>query len=426
MMQNWRLTERLDTILDRSIDRLDEDTPEDIVHDYPQSANQLAPMLHVADALRELGRVKMRRAAKEVGRARLRQAVLARQQRRSGWFGVPGGLRMAAWAVLFLVVCIGSLSSITVVSAQALPNEPLYGWKRTSERIWLSIQSNPERKIAVSLALADRRVEEIRQLHRRSGSVSRDVIVQLRADYIRTLELIAALPNDQAKPLLEQAHALSAQHEQELMALAEQATGSQQQMILSAVQASQWVQSATPDGPVVPPTPIPAEPSMGAPPTTIEPGSPDAAPKLPRPSPKNPPTSAPIEPPAAVAPGEPAAPKPTQAPAPPAQPGTDSPPAAPKPTQAPAPPAQPGTDSPPAAPQPTDVPEPPKTQPTDAPVPTQPGPPDNPPGQGNPQPPGPPSTPPGQGYPPPGSPNEPPGNPQPGPPDDPPGKGKDK
>ena len=451
-MHNWRPTNRLDTVLDRSIDRLDEETPAAILREYPHSAGALTPMLHLAAALRDLSRLKMPLAAKQAGRARLRQAVLAQQRRRPRPGIAARSTGSATWIALILMITVGATSGITFAAKSALPDEPLYGWKRATEQVWLHVQPSAERRIAVSLALADRRVTEIKQLYQRAGRVDRDVITQLRADYTRTLDLITTLPPTKAQPLLEQAQALGAQHEQELAALAQQTTGSQQQILLSAVQISQWVQQTTSNQPIIPPTSAPvasATPTQSATPqatpTLLVPSSEpkQTAPALtPVPSaiptslPTSLPTVLPTVPPTVATPKPTDAPKPTKLPVErkpptpeptvqPERPTPAKPTATPEPTAQPLPPAPEPTAQPlPPAPEPTAAPPEPTSLPPTATPPEPTSPPKEPPGK--PEPPGPPKEPPGRPEPPPGPPKEPPGRPEPppGPTREPPGKQK--
>ena len=433
-MHNWRPSERLDSVLDRSIDRLDEEDPESILRDYPQSRNSLAPMLHIADALRDLEQVSMPPAAKQAGRERLRKAVLARQRRRPR-SALANGMRMAAWVAVFLFVCTGAIGGLTRASANTLPDEPLYTWKRATERVWLGTQTTTERKVTVSLALADRRVDEMKRLYQRSGRVYPAIINQLQIDYTRTLQLIDTLPPEQAQPLLAQAKAVGAEHEHELMQLAQQATGEEQQILLAAVEISQWVQHTSPEQATASPPPALPDATSEAP--TDEPSQPSATSQPSVPGDKPQPTS-PVAPPASEQPTTnnpstqpgvpatplpatplPAQPKPTTAP-PARQPSAvpqPSRPARPAPTERVAPPAP--TPVPPTAVPPTAVP------PTEAPTDIPPGPPSNPPGNPTVQP-GPPIDPPGDPTAIPGPPSNPPGNPtvQPGPPIDPPGQNK--
>lgn len=411
-MHNWRPTERLDSVLDRSIDRLDEEDPESILRDYPQSRNTLAPMLHIADALRDLEQVAMRPAAKQAGRERLRKAVLARQRRRPR-SALANGLRMAAWVAAFVLICTGTIGGLNRTSANTLPDEPLYAWKRATERVWLGVQFTPEREITVSLALADRRVDEVKRLYQRSGRVYPAIINQLQADYKRTLQLIDTLPPEKAQPLLAQAKVIGAEHEQELMQLAQQATGSEQQILLAAVQVSQWVQHTPPEQAATSPPPIPDETSAAPPTEPAIPGTTAVPGGKPQPtSPGVPPVS---EPPSANNPsqqpggpsvGIPSTPNPTAVAVPPAQ----KPSAVPQPGR----PARPAPTERAKPPRPTARPKPPQAPPTA--VPATEAPTDTPsePGQ-----PGNPTIQPGPTIEPPGAPT-----PQPGPPNDPPGQSK--
>ncbi len=67
----------------------------------------------------------------------------------------PGWLRLApAYAMLLVALFITG----TVQAQSALPGDPLYEWKRTSEQVWLSVSPDP---VGTELALADRRLSEL-------------------------------------------------------------------------------------------------------------------------------------------------------------------------------------------------------------------------------------------------------------------------
>ena len=168
-MHDWRPPERLDSILDDCIDHLDTETPEELLRSYPHSAPELAPLLHVAAELAEMGDLQMPAAAREAGRARLRAAVLTQQRRRRPRPIAQRALRMATWAALLLVVFGTGLSAVTVASASALPNDRQYGWKRASERVWVGIQPSTEQTVEAALWVADRRVAEMQLLYQRDG-----------------------------------------------------------------------------------------------------------------------------------------------------------------------------------------------------------------------------------------------------------------
>ncbi|PLS78220.1 MAG: hypothetical protein CYG59_19575, partial [Chloroflexi bacterium] len=252
MLYNWGQPDRVDSILDTCIDQLAYEEPEKVLRRHPQVAPKLAPMLHVAAALREMSTLRLSPAANQRNRERLRQAVLARRRRRAAVFG-PRMMRAATWAALLLLVIGVGLSSVTVAAASALPNDRLYAWKRSSENIWLQLQPTPERRANVSLSLAERRVAETQLLYERSGQVDAQVVAQLAQEYARTLSYIAAAPSGEAQSLLQKLRATSAQHEQQLTALARVASGQAQQELLAAAAASEWAQEASPFAGTTPP-----------------------------------------------------------------------------------------------------------------------------------------------------------------------------
>lgn len=399
-MFNWGRKQQFDMLLDQYIDQLDYQSPSSVVRQQPAAAYELRPLLDVAAALRELGQVQLSPAAKQIGRARLRAAVLAERRRR--YAVLPRMGRAMAWAAALLIVALSGVSGVTVASASALPNERLYGWKRLSEQAWLRVQPTPERAAEVALQIANRRADETCLLFERSGEVNPEVVADLGAAYQETLRYIAQVPGPVGQELLDKIHAQGAEHMRELGALAQQAHGTEQEVLQAATDMSAWVQTAAPNTPPPPlpevianppdgstRTPVPTLPGDTRSSPAAEPPSGSAVPSAAAPSSTSPttapsqggPSSAPAAGPStAPSVGVPTDQPPSQAPpaaGPPAptQPlpaPTDERPvptqAPPVPTDAPAVP----TDIPPvAAPAPTDVPSAPTiVPPTDPAIPT--------------------------------------------------------
>lgn len=253
MMHSWRPAERLDSILDTCIDRLESELPDTILLRYPQSAPTLEPLLYLAAALQRMSATQLDPKARQRGRVRLRQAVLTQQRRRRrGSFGSRVG-RAAGWAALLLVMLTTGLGGVTVASAAALPNDRLYTWKRGSEEIWLRVQPSPERRAVVALGMADRRVDEVAALYQRSGTIDATVVAQIELAYTRTLSAIAAASPAEQAALIEQVHVDAAQHTAALTSLADQADGPAQQHLEAAAALGEWAQTAQPGDRPTPP-----------------------------------------------------------------------------------------------------------------------------------------------------------------------------
>jgi hypothetical protein len=89
----------------------------------------------------------------------------AASQRRGYVPGRARGIRrrlvvLTAGAMALLLLTAGSA---VAVAQDAAPDDALYGLKRTSEQVWLSLPLGSERAAEVHLALAERRLDEIRR-----------------------------------------------------------------------------------------------------------------------------------------------------------------------------------------------------------------------------------------------------------------------
>src|SRR5699024_6358751 len=81
---------------------------------------------------------------------------------RRGWFG-PALSRVFSWqqlvaALLVLAILFGAVDN---VSAQSLPGDPLYSWKRTHEELAVTLEPDPEARAALYLTYMQRRLREI-------------------------------------------------------------------------------------------------------------------------------------------------------------------------------------------------------------------------------------------------------------------------
>ncbi len=61
------------------------------------------------------------------------------------------------FAPVYAVLVAGLLVSGTAKAQSAMPGQPLYGWKRTSEQVWLTVSPDP---VGTELTLANRRLAE--------------------------------------------------------------------------------------------------------------------------------------------------------------------------------------------------------------------------------------------------------------------------
>ena len=231
---------RPDDVLEACIQHPDPQLSEQVLRDHPH----LRPMVGIAVALRQLGETRMPPEAKAAGRERLRQAVVARRRQRttqyvSGRFG-PLFLRTAAWAALLIGIVGVGVSGLTFAATRAGPDDPLYGWKRATERFW----TGQPQHAAEAFAIADQRVAELTQHVQQGSRVPANTARELQAAYAVALERSMAAAPAERTAALAQLEALGARHEQALQALSERVQGSDRDILETAITATREVQEA--------------------------------------------------------------------------------------------------------------------------------------------------------------------------------------
>ncbi|HTO99733.1 MAG TPA: sigma factor, partial [Anaerolineales bacterium] len=99
----------------------------------------------------------------------------------------PAPMRMS---VVYAALMFALLFTGTAEAQSALPGDPLYGWKRTSEQAWLSLSPDP---VGTGIILANRRLNEWLAVEndpaRRSGALS---------NYIQALTDLSSVGGSQA------------------------------------------------------------------------------------------------------------------------------------------------------------------------------------------------------------------------------------
>lgn len=120
---------------------------------HPEQAAQLEPLLSAAVQLGRGREVKPSAAFKARARANLTMHM-QEHPRAKGRAGFPFWRLAAAFAVVMLAL----LATGTAYAQGALPGDPFYGWKRTSEYAWRAVSSSPAN---VDLIIANRRIDEM-------------------------------------------------------------------------------------------------------------------------------------------------------------------------------------------------------------------------------------------------------------------------
>ena len=144
----------LETILDVCLNQIEdgESSIDECLARYPEYAEQLNPLLRAATKLARGREVVPDPAYKARSRTQLNIYMQQHPQRRR--------ISPVFWrfSLGFVTVLLLFLSSGTAFAQRALPGDPLYRWKLTSEYVW-RVTSNDQ--LGVDLTLADRRMKEL-------------------------------------------------------------------------------------------------------------------------------------------------------------------------------------------------------------------------------------------------------------------------
>jgi hypothetical protein len=166
-----------DQILAESLDQIADGAcnVDECLARHPEHAPQLKPLLQTAARMQRGGHaVKPSSDFRVRARAGLTSHMLAH----------PRHVRVKSaslrFAVSLAILALALVTTGTAFAQNALPGESLYGWKRTSEKVWQAVSIDP---VGTDLALSQRRALELTR-------VMQDPDRSLRAttDYQETLK----------------------------------------------------------------------------------------------------------------------------------------------------------------------------------------------------------------------------------------------
>jgi hypothetical protein len=197
----------LEDVIDDCLEQLENGTAtvEQCLARYPQHAAELRPLLMATMQFQPARTVTARSTFKTRNRAQLiahmGEHPRGRRQAASPFFqffqsGFKVAFSLGAVAVALLVVSTGAAQS-------AMPGQPLYGLKRTSENVWRAVSPDP---LSVDLAISERRAEELVQVH---GTDAESSLLQ---DYQDALEQLDTYNDADDQELI--ANSLSAQQQE--------------------------------------------------------------------------------------------------------------------------------------------------------------------------------------------------------------------
>ncbi len=169
-------------VLDDSLQRIagDASTAEESLAQHPEHSAQLKPLLKIANHLQRGQALRPSPAFKARTRAKLTAHTQAHPKRSRRTFPPAVRMMIGIAAVVMIFVLTG-----TAFAQSALPGEPLYGWKLSSEQAWRAVASD---RVGVDLSLAGRRADELEAVHADVGNEAkamdgyRDILSRLESE----------------------------------------------------------------------------------------------------------------------------------------------------------------------------------------------------------------------------------------------------
>ncbi len=190
--------------LDRLLDRLN-------AGEEPEATGDLAPYLHPAQVarttfVRSMDPGVARAQLAELRTERARNVVAAPRLRRRG-------TRLVAVALVAAIALMLGAGSAVAASSDALPGDPLYGFKRAVERVSLALHRDEPGRAALHLQFASNRLGEIEALVAAGGDPG-DTIDALNAELnaAESDALNAVALGKDSDALLAHVQAMIAQH----------------------------------------------------------------------------------------------------------------------------------------------------------------------------------------------------------------------
>ncbi len=168
---------------------------EDCLAEYPDHAEELRSLLHLAGAVKKIPAAEPRPEAVQQAIRNVRQMVQAdaRTARRFSWRAFvlhPVTVRTALAAVLVIV-----LGWTTVgLSAASLPGEILYPVKRLSEQVQYFFTTGSEGKAEMHILFADRRTEEFIMTFEPGEKIDQQLLESMLREAASAQQFVDELP----------------------------------------------------------------------------------------------------------------------------------------------------------------------------------------------------------------------------------------
>ncbi|HEX5691657.1 MAG TPA: DUF5667 domain-containing protein, partial [Roseiflexaceae bacterium] len=169
----------------------------DCLRDFPDLAEELAPLLAAAKLARHIPQPQLNPGARLAIQRQMRSAIAGRaplRAARAPWYRMTVMRLAAAFVIAFL-----ALGSGVAAAQSSLPGSPLYPVKRAGEELRLGLTFKPEQRAALHMDLARVRLDETLALLNSGRPVDPSVLDDITRRYDLALANIKLLPAGQAQ-----------------------------------------------------------------------------------------------------------------------------------------------------------------------------------------------------------------------------------
>lgn len=198
----------LETILDECLHEMGTrgEALERCLQRYSQHAGQLAPLIQVADRIRQTSHPRLSVPATQAIEQRLlrRARELKQSRAQPGLWPLSLSWRplvtIAAILIVVLALVLAGGGGIVYASTDSLPGDPLYGVKRVTEQIQLFFAPTGTRRAELHMRFAERRLEETQALIETEGKVDEETLAAIAEETELAFEEVErAHPADKSK-----------------------------------------------------------------------------------------------------------------------------------------------------------------------------------------------------------------------------------
>ncbi|MCK4941103.1 hypothetical protein KAS45_03335 [candidate division WOR-3 bacterium] len=178
---------------------------DDCLREYAEYADELKPLLHLANTISDLPKPEPGAGAVE---ATIKQArAISSGQKRSRRFSFreifvlrPVMVRVFAIVLLILVFGVATVS----LSASSLPGDMLYPVKKATERVQLLLTFNTEGKARLHTVFADKRTDEFESLLEPGVEISEELLAEMLHETDLAIACVVRLDEESSADIIDQ------------------------------------------------------------------------------------------------------------------------------------------------------------------------------------------------------------------------------